>query len=72
MRRRDDGDDDSLPVMVPRSDNGLAAIPPERVRRLPQVRVTDRIDVALAVLRRAGAHLGRAVDDTRAKAGRRR
>jgi hypothetical protein len=34
MRRRDDGDDDSLPVMVPRSDNGLAAIPPERVRRL--------------------------------------
>ena len=34
MRRRDDGDDDSLPVMVPRSDNGLAPIPPERVRRL--------------------------------------
>jgi len=34
MRRRDDGDDDSLPVMLLRSDNGLAAIPPERVRRL--------------------------------------
>jgi hypothetical protein len=34
MRRRDDGDDDSLPVMVPRSDKGLAAIAPERVRRL--------------------------------------
>ena len=34
MRRRDDGDDDSLPEMVPRSDNGLAPILPERVRRL--------------------------------------
>ena len=34
MRRRDDGDDDSLPVMLPRSDKGLAAIAPERVRRL--------------------------------------
>ena len=34
MRRRDDGDDDSLPVMVPRSDTGLAAIAPERVGRL--------------------------------------
>ncbi len=33
MRRRDDGDDDSLPVMVPRSDTGLAAIAPERVGR---------------------------------------
>ena len=33
MRRRDDGDDDSLPVMVPRSDTGLAAIAPERVVR---------------------------------------
>ena len=28
--------------------------PPQRIRRLPQVRVTDRLDVALAVLRRAG------------------
>jgi hypothetical protein len=34
MRRRDDGDGDSLPVMVPRSDDRLAAVPPERVRRL--------------------------------------
>ena len=34
MRRRDDGDDDSLPVMLLRSDKGLAAISPERVRRL--------------------------------------
>jgi hypothetical protein len=34
MRQRDDGNDDSLPVMVPRSDKGLAAIAPERVRQL--------------------------------------
>jgi CBS domain containing-hemolysin-like protein len=46
-----------------------AAVPPERVRPLPQVRVTDRLDVALAVLRRAGAHLGRAVDAAGATAG---
>jgi hypothetical protein len=34
MRRRDDGDDDSLPVMVPRNEKALVAIAPERVRRL--------------------------------------
>jgi hypothetical protein len=34
MRRREFGDDDSLPVMVPRSDKALVAISPERVRRL--------------------------------------
>jgi hypothetical protein len=32
MRRR--GDDDSLPVMVPRNEKALVAIAPERVRRL--------------------------------------
>jgi len=46
-----------------------AEVPADRVRRLPQVRVTDRLDVALAVLRRAGAHLGRAVDAGGATAG---
>ncbi|MBA3906775.1 MAG: HlyC/CorC family transporter [Pseudonocardiales bacterium] len=51
------------------ADDPSAAVPPERVRRLPQVRVTDRIDVALAVLRRAGAHLGRAVDEAGATEG---
>lgn len=51
------------------ADDPSAAVPPERVRRLPQVRVTDRIDVALAVLRRGGAHLGRAVDAAGATAG---
>jgi CBS domain containing-hemolysin-like protein len=44
-------------------------VPSQRIRRLPQVRVTDRLDVALAVLRRAGAHLGRAVDAGGATAG---
>ncbi len=34
MRRRDDGDDDNLPVMVPRNEKALVAIAPERVRRL--------------------------------------
>ena len=29
-----DADDNSLPVMVPRSDKTLAAIPPKRVRQL--------------------------------------
>jgi CBS domain containing-hemolysin-like protein len=46
-----------------------AEVPSQRIRRLPQVRVTDRLDVALAVLRRAGAHLGRAVDAGGATAG---
>jgi hypothetical protein len=32
MRRREFGDDDSLPVMVPRSDKALVAISPERMR----------------------------------------
>jgi CBS domain containing-hemolysin-like protein len=51
------------------ADNPAAEVPSSRIRRLPQVRVTDRLDVALAVLRRAGAHLGRAVDAGGATAG---
>ena len=51
------------------ADDPAAEVPSERIRRLPQVRVTDRLDVALAVLRRAGAHLGRAVDPGGATAG---
>lgn len=43
-------------------DDTAAAVPAERVRGLPEVRTTARLDVALSVLRRAGAHLGRAVD----------
>ena len=34
MRRRGDGDDDSLPVMVPRSDEVLVPISASRVWRL--------------------------------------
>jgi hypothetical protein len=34
MPRRDLGDDDNLPVMVPRNDKPLVAVSPERVRRL--------------------------------------
>lgn len=45
------------------ADDPSAPVPHRRVRGLPQVRVGDRLDEALAVLRRAGAHLGRAVDD---------
>ena len=44
-------------------------VPPQRVRGLPEVRASDRLDVALAVLRRAGAHLGRAVDASGATVG---
>lgn len=51
------------------ADDPTAEVAAARVRRLPPVPVTDRLDVALAVLRRAGAHLGRAVDATGATAG---
>jgi hypothetical protein len=34
MLRRDNSDDDSLPVMVPRSEKPLVAVTPERVLRL--------------------------------------
>ena len=43
-------------------DDPDAAVPPERVRGLPTVAADARLDVALSVLRRARAHLGRAVD----------
>jgi CBS domain containing-hemolysin-like protein len=39
-----------------------AAVPDERVRDLPPVPADARLDAGLAVLRRASAHLGRAVD----------
>jgi CBS domain containing-hemolysin-like protein len=44
-------------------DDPVAAVPAERVRGLPTVQVDARLDVALAVLRRSRAHLGRAVDE---------
>jgi CBS domain containing-hemolysin-like protein len=43
-------------------DDPDAAVPIERIRGLPEVPVSVRLDEALAVLRRARAHLGRAVD----------
>jgi CBS domain containing-hemolysin-like protein len=43
-------------------DDPTAAVPPERVRGLPTVAADARLDVALSVLRRASAHMGRAVD----------
>ncbi|MDN5861096.1 MAG: hemolysin family protein, partial [Pseudonocardia sp.] len=43
-------------------DDPAAAVPPQRIRALPEVAVDTRLDDALAVLRRPGAHLGRAVD----------
>lgn len=50
-------------------DEPSAAVPAERVRGLPEVRSADRLDAALAVLRRAGAHLGRVVDGSGATVG---
>lgn len=43
-------------------DDPAAVVPPQRIRALPEVAVDARLDDALAVLRRPGAHLGRAVD----------
>jgi hypothetical protein len=37
MPRRDHGDDDNLPVIVPRNDKPLVAVSPERVRRLVSI-----------------------------------
>jgi CBS domain containing-hemolysin-like protein len=42
-------------------DDPDAAVPAARVRRLPEVPATARLDEALAVLRRDRAHMGRAV-----------
>ncbi len=44
-------------------------IPVSRVRQWPAVAVTDHLDVALAGLRRASAHLGRVVDEAGATVG---
>ncbi|MBC3191997.1 HlyC/CorC family transporter [Pseudonocardia sp. C8] len=44
------------------ADAGSAAIPPQRIRSLPAVPVSARLDEALATLRGARAHLARAVD----------
>jgi len=44
-------------------------IPAARVRTLPTVPATDHLDVALSVLRRASAHLGRVVDASGATVG---
>lgn len=50
-------------------DDPDAVIVPERIRGLPEVSTTTRLDEALAVLRRARAHLGRAVDAQGTTAG---
>ncbi|WP_300015659.1 hemolysin family protein [Pseudonocardia sp.] len=43
------------------ADDEQAAVPPGRVRALPEVPITARLDEALAVLRRQRSHLGRVV-----------
>jgi CBS domain containing-hemolysin-like protein len=50
-------------------DEPDAPVPAGRVRGLPEVAAGARIDEALAVLRRPGAHLGRAVDPSGATVG---
>ena len=52
---------DILDLIDDPDDDPDAAVPTGRVRRLPEVPVSVRLDEALAVLRRARAHLGRAV-----------
>ena len=51
------------------ADDEQAAVPPARVRALPEVPTGARLDEALAVLRRHRAHLGRAVGPDGATAG---
>jgi len=46
-----------------------APVPPQRVRGLPEVATTARLDHAVAVLRASRAHLARAVDPAGATAG---
>jgi CBS domain containing-hemolysin-like protein len=53
----DAGTDDESPV------------PPQRVRGLPEVATTARLDHAVAVLRTSRAHLARAVDPAGGTAG---
>jgi CBS domain containing-hemolysin-like protein len=50
-------------------DDPDAAVPEVRIRSLPAVKVDARLDVALSVLRRARAHLGRATDAAGGTAG---
>ncbi|GAA3233629.1 hemolysin family protein [Pseudonocardia petroleophila] len=51
------------------ADDEAAAVPPARVRALPEVSTGARLDEALAVLRRHRAHLGRAVGPDGGTAG---
>ncbi|WP_232664401.1 hemolysin family protein [Pseudonocardia sp. TRM90224] len=51
------------------ADDPEAAVPPERVRGLPDVPGDARLDEALAVLRGSRAHLGRVVDQRGATIG---
>jgi CBS domain containing-hemolysin-like protein len=50
-------------------DDPEAEVPAERVRTLPKVPVTARLDSALAELRRSRAHLGRAISADGATVG---
>ncbi|HVL85910.1 MAG TPA: CBS domain-containing protein, partial [Pseudonocardia sp.] len=45
-------------------DSPAAAVPPGRVRGLPEIPADARLDQALGALRRSRAHLARAVDRT--------
>jgi CBS domain containing-hemolysin-like protein len=51
---------DVLDLLDPGTET--APVPPERIRGLPEVTTSSRLDEALAVLRRSRAHLGRVVD----------
>ena len=51
---------DVLDLLDPGAEG--AVVPAERIRGLPEVATPTRLDEALAVLRRARAHLGRVVD----------
>jgi hypothetical protein len=46
--RRPYNDDDSQPVMVPRNDKGLVAMPPERVQRLREHLIKELADLRKA------------------------
>jgi CBS domain containing-hemolysin-like protein len=50
-------------------DGEAATVPPQRVRGLPEVATTARLDHAVAVLRASRAHLARAVDPAGATVG---
>jgi magnesium and cobalt exporter, CNNM family len=46
-----------------------APVPPQRVRGLPEVATTSRLDDAVSILRASRAHLARAVDPAGATVG---